>query len=180
MRIDEIAGPSSVRLRMRSLIESLEVIIPDPLTGMKTFQSYAIAYKKKDRQKTILAPWFADFISPFIPALGELAGYKIVNLPKSNAVSAEAGLVYGHNEVCYPSTLVLGDIITALQSGKYDLDDVVVAITQTGGQCWATNYLAQIKSGLMNAGFSNIPVLVFAAGEVFQNDQKALNCRLLN
>ena len=179
LRIDEIASPGSVRLRMRSLIESLKVIIPDPVTGTKTFQGYDVAYKKEDRQKTILAPWFADFISPFIPALGELAGYKIVNLPKTNTVSAEAGLVYGHNEVCYPSTLILGDIITALQSGKYDLDDVVVAITQTGGQCRATNYLAQIKSGLMNAGFSNIPVLVFAAGEVFQNDQKAFKLPVL-
>ena len=164
---------------MRSLIESLKVIIPDPVTGTKTFQGYDVAYKKEDRQKTILAPWFADFISPFIPALGELAGYKIVNLPKTNTVSAEAGLVYGHNEVCYPSTLILGDIITALRSGKYDLDDVVVAITQTGGQCRATNYLAQIKSGLINAGFSNIPVLVFAAGEVFQNDQKAFKLPVL-
>lgn len=179
LRIDEIASPGSVRLRMRSLIESLKVIIPDPVTGTKTFQGYDVAYKKEDRQKTILAPWFADFISPFIPALGELAGYKIVNLPKTNTVSAEAGLVYGHNEVCYPFTLILGDIITALQSGKYDLDDVVVAITQTGGQCRATNYLAQIKSGLMNAGFSNIPVLVFAAGEVFQNDQKAFKLPVL-
>ena len=179
LRIDEIASPGSVRLRMRSLIESLKVIIPDPVTGTKTFQGYDVAYKKEDRQKTILAPWFADFISPLIPALGELAGYKIVNLPKTNTVSAEAGLVYGHNEVCYPSTLILGDIITALRSGKYDLDDVVVAITQTGGQCRATNYLAQIKSGLMNAGFSNIPVLVFAAGEVFQNDQKAFKLPVL-
>lgn len=179
LRIDEIASPGSVRLRMRSLIESLKVIIPDAVTGTKTFQGYDVAYKKEDRLKTILAPWFADFISPFIPALGELAGYKIINLPKTNTVSAEAGLVYGHNEVCYPSTLILGDIITALQSGKYDLDDVVVAITQTGGQCRATNYLAQIKSGLMNAGFSNIPVLVFAAGEVFQNDQKAFKLPVL-
>lgn len=179
LRIDEIASPGAVRLRMRSLIESLKVIVPDPVTNRDIFQGYEASYKKEDRQKTILAPWFADFISPFIPALGELAGYKIVNLPKTNNVSAEAGLVYGHNEVCYPSTLILGDIITALQSGKYDLDNVVVAITQTGGQCRATNYLAQIKSGLKSAGFSHIPVLVFAAGEVFRNEQKAFKLPVL-
>lgn len=179
LRIDEIASPGAVRLRMRSLIESLKVIVQEPVAGMKTFQGYEASYRKEDRKKTILAPWFADFISPFIPALGELAGYKIVNLPKTNHVSAEAGLVYGHNEVCYPSTLILGDIITALQSGNYDLDNIVVAITQTGGQCRATNYLAQIKSGLQSAGFSHIPVLVFAAGEVFQNEQKAFRLPVL-
>ncbi|MDI9521929.1 MAG: 2-hydroxyacyl-CoA dehydratase [Bacteroidota bacterium] len=105
-----------------------------------------------------------------MPALGELAGYNIVNLPRTNKASAEAGLVYGHNEVCYPSTLVLGDIITALQSGKYDLDNVVVAITQTGGQCRATNYVAQIKFGMESAGFSHIPILVLSTGKVYQND----------
>lgn len=179
LRIDEIASPGAVRLRMRSLIESLKVMLPDASTDMHVFHGYPAAYKKSDRAKTILAPWFADFISPFIPALGELAGYKIVNLPKTNTLSAETGLVYGHNEVCYPSTLILGDIITALQSGRYDPDEVVVAITQTGGQCRATNYLAQIKSGLQSAGFPHVPVLVFAAGHVFQNEQKAFRLPVL-
>lgn len=179
LRIDEIASPGSVRLRMRSLIESLKVIVPQLEKEIKPFEGYKTTYKKEDRQKMILAPWFADFISPFIPAIGELAGYKIVNLPKTNKISAEAGLVYGHNEVCYPSTLVLGDIITALQSGNYDLDDVVVAITQTGGQCRATNYLAQIKSGMESAGFAHIPTLVIATGSVFQNEQKAFTAPVL-
>jgi len=179
LRIDEIASPGSVRLRMRSLVESLKVKTPEYNHDIKPYSGYERTYTEEDRRKTILAPWFADFLSPFIPAIGELAGYKIVNLPKTNKASAEAGLVYGHNEVCYPSTLVLGDIITALQSGKYDLDDVVVAITQTGGQCRATNYLAQIKSGLENAGFTHIPVLVAATGGVFQNEQKAFKVPVL-
>lgn len=179
LRIDEIASPGSVRLRMRSLIESLKVMLPEQKKEFKQFEGYKTTYRKEDRQKTILAPWFADFISPFIPAIGELAGYKIVNLPKTNRASAEAGLVYGHNEVCYPSTLVLGDIITALQSGNYDLDNVVVAITQTGGQCRATNYLAQIKTGMESAGFSHIPVLAVATGGVYQNEQKAFTAPVL-
>ena len=173
LRIDEIASPGSIRLRLRSLIESLKAAGRNDAVDYETFDGYKTIYTKEDRKKTILAPWFADFISPFIPAIGELAGYKIVNMPPSSRESAEAGLKYGHNEVCYPSTLILGDIITSLQSGKYDLNDVVVAITQTGGQCRATNYVAQIKSGLENAGFSHIPVLVASAGEVYQNDQKA-------
>jgi predicted CoA-substrate-specific enzyme activase len=172
LRIDEIASPGSIRLRLRSLIESLKMAT-DIYKDKASYKGYEKGYSKQDRQKTILAPWFADFLSPFIPAIGELAGYKIVNLPKSSKISAEAGLKYGHNEVCYPAILVLGDIITALQSGDYDLDDIVVAITQTGGQCRATNYVAQLKAGLKNAGFSGIPVLVFATGGVYQNEQSA-------
>jgi predicted CoA-substrate-specific enzyme activase len=179
LRIDEIASPGSVRLRMRSLIESLKARKTGLEIDYKPFEKYPSSFTKEDRKRTILAPWLADHLSPYIPALGELAGYTIVNLPRTNKAAAEAGLVYGHNEVCYPSTLVLGDIITALQSGQYDLDDVVVAITQTGGQCRATNYVSQIKFGMASAGFSRIPIVVLATGKVYQNDQSGFKVPLL-
>ncbi len=179
LRIDEIASPGSVRLRLRSLIESLKATGLGGHALKSPFQGYAGRYTENDRRKTILLPWFTDFISPFMPAMGKLLGYKIENLPKSSKASAEAGLKYGHNEVCYPSTLILGDIITALQSGKYDPEEIVVAITQTGGQCRATNYLSQIKAGLENAGFSHIPVVVISTGDVYQNEQDAFKLPVL-
>ena len=174
LRIDEIASPGSIRLRLRSLVESLSVQgDAGQARDAKIYQGYKIPYTAEDRKKTILIPWFADFLSPFIPVVGELAGYKVKNVPKTSKQSVEIGLKYGHNEVCYPSTLVLGDLICALQSGEYDVNDVVLAVTQTGGQCRATNYLAQLKSGLKNAGFSDIPVIAVSTGEVFQNEQSA-------
>ncbi|MDR1336049.1 MAG: acyl-CoA dehydratase activase-related protein [Tannerella sp.] len=174
LRIDEIASPGSIRLRLRSLIESLKT--GGAATGQaekRPFRGYAGAYTAADRRKTILVPWFTDFISPFVPAVGKLLGYTVENLPRSSRASADAGLKYGNNEVCYPSILILGDIITALRSGRYDPDGVAVAITQTGGQCRATNYLAQIKSGLENSGFPRIPVVVLSTGEVYRNEQDA-------
>ncbi len=173
LRIDEIASPGSIRLRLRSLVESLKANHGIDRKEQKVnYSGYRVPYTQaKDRKKTILVPWFTDFISPFAPALGELVGYKLENLPKSNKISADLGLMYGNNEVCYPSTLILGDIINALQSGNYDLQDIVLAITQTGGQCRATNYLAQIKSGLQNAGFRDIPVIALSSGESYQNEE---------
>ncbi|MDR1120995.1 MAG: acyl-CoA dehydratase activase-related protein [Dysgonamonadaceae bacterium] len=174
LRIDEIVAPGSIRLRLRSLIESLKANgekMNNP--GVHIYKGYGRGYTSQDRQKTILTPWFTDFLSPFIPAIGALAGYRVVNLPKTTKASVDAGLKYGHNEVCYPLTLILGDIINALQSGKYDLKDIVVSITQTGGQCRATNYLSQIKMGLQHAGFSDIPVVAIATGKVYQNEQEA-------
>lgn len=47
----------------------------------------------------------------------------------------------------------------------------MLAITQTGGQCRATNYIAQIKTGLQNAGFNDIPVIALSSGETYQNDE---------
>ena len=172
IRIDEIASPGSVRLRLRSLIESLKNV-KDTGESRQSYRGYNISYTEKDREKIILVPWFCDFISPFLPAVGELAGYKFVNLPKPDRESSETGLKYGHNEVCYPSILVLGDIIKAVQSGNYNIDDIVIAITQTGGQCRATNYIAQIKTGLEHAGFSDIPIIALATGDSFQNNQEA-------
>ena len=139
---------------------------------MKEYIGYTATFGKNDRTKTILIPWFTDFLSPLIPAVAELAGYKIVNCPKTSKTSAEIGLRYGNNEVCYPATLVLGDLIAELQTGKYDLNNVAVAITQTGGQCRATNYLALIKQGLKNAGFEHIPAIAVAFGDVYQNKQE--------
>lgn len=179
LRIDEIASPGSIRLRLRSLVESLKAIGTDNTQTYKQYKAYSIPYLKEDKEKTILFPWFSNSTSPFLPAIGKLAGYKIENLPKSSKESAEVGLKYGNNEVCYPSTLVLGDIIYALQSGKYDLDNIVVAITQTGGQCRATNYISQIKTGLKSAGFSNIPVIVLSTGGVYQNEQEAFKIPVL-
>lgn len=172
LRIDEIASPGSVRLRLRSLVESLKAVKTTNVIPQKHYTGYSVSYKKEtDRDKTILIPWLADFLNPFAPALGELLGLKVENLPKSNKQSADLGLMYGNNEVCYPSTLVLGDIINTLQSGNYDVKDIVLAITQTGGQCRATNYIAQIKSGLHNAGFNDIPVIALGAGETYQNGE---------
>ena len=178
IRIDEIASPGSVRLRLRSLVESLKAASDFVLPLESDYKGYSAKFEKQDRQKTILVPWFADFISPFVPAIGKLAGYKFVNIPPSDRHSAEIGLKYGHNEVCYPSTLVLGDIIKALQSGNYDIDNTAVAITQTGGQCRATNYIAQIKTGLTRAGYENMPIVAIATKQSFQNEQKGFRLPL--
>jgi predicted nucleotide-binding protein (sugar kinase/HSP70/actin superfamily) len=174
IRIDEIASAGSVRLRLRSLVESLKVASAHS-PKEKIYAGYAASFEKEDKGKTVIVPWFTDFISPLLPALGRLAGYKLVNLPPSDRLSAETGLKYGHNEVCYPSTLILGDIIKALQSGEYDLNHTAAAITQTGGQCRATNYIAQIKTGLTRAGFDRVPVVAVAMGQSYQTKQSGFD-----
>lgn len=135
------------------------------------YKGYTAIFTKKDRNKTILIPWFTDFLSPLIPAVAKVAGYNFVNCAKSSKISANKGLKYGHNEVCYPATLILGDIIAEIETGKYPIDNLAVAITQTGGQCRATNYLSFIKIGLKNAGYGSIPVISVAFGDVHQNEQ---------
>ena len=83
------------------------------------------------------------------------------------------GLKYANNEVCYPATLIVGDIIKALKSGKYDISKIAVAITQTGGQCRASNYISLIKKALVDAGYTDIPVISISVGSDIDNDHIA-------
>ena len=173
IRIDETTSTGSLKLRLRSLVESLKLKAGKesrPQNNGTNGEPMAV-FEKSDREKTIIAPWFSDFYSPFIPLLGKMAGYKIVNLPPSDSASADFGLIYANNEICYPATLVVGDIVKALKSNQYNLNEVVVGITQTGGQCRATNYVSLIKRAMVNAGYGNIPVVAAAPSDGLYNQQ---------
>jgi predicted nucleotide-binding protein (sugar kinase/HSP70/actin superfamily) len=102
----------------------------------------------------------------------EMMGYKLENLPPSDEKSIEYGLKYANNEICYPATLVIGDIIRALKSDEYDLEKIVIGMTQTGGQCRATNYIMLIKKALLAAGYDNIPVISIAFDDGLNNQQE--------
>lgn len=71
----------------------------------------------------------------------------------------DTGLAYIHNDACYPAIMSLGQIITALKSGKYDLKHTSVMISQTGGCCRATNYIGMIRKALADANLGDIPIL---------------------
>ena len=124
-----------------------------------------------DRRRTILAPYFAGGYSEFVPTVFKMAGYNMINLPLGDKECVDLGLQYANNEVCYPATIVVGSLLKALNSGQYPLDDTAVIITQTGGQCRATNYIMLIKKALVAAGYENVPVLSLALGNTLANEQ---------
>ena len=74
-------------------------------------------------------------------------------------VVIDAGLKYVHNDACYPALLVIGQFIAALQSGRYDTNKVALMLTQTGGGCRASNYIALLRKALVSAGFAHVPVI---------------------
>lgn len=173
IRIDEIASTGSIKLRLRSLVESIR--LGGNIQGSVGELEKTPAYQIEDRKKTILAPWFGDFYSPFIPMIGAKMGYKIQNLPKPSRKTLEVALKAVNNEVCYPALCVTGDLISAVESGNYDLNNIVLGISQTSGQCRATNYIALIKRALINAGYRNIPVVAFSVSAGTINEQPGLD-----
>lgn len=164
LKLDDINNIGSMKLRVRSLVESLKLRHEQSIRKFKAADSLGecISIRTEElRQKKILVPFFTPFISPLIPAVMQVAGYDVETLPPSDKESCDWGLKYANNEVCYPATLIVGDVIKAFKSGKYDPEKTVVAMTQTGGQCRASNYVALIRKALLNAGHAGIPVVPF-------------------
>ncbi len=169
LKIDDVNNIGSLKLRVRSFIESLSTVHykERPAGTEKTLP----AFTKEHRRRKILFPFFTPFISPIIPSIVRYAGYDAEQLPMSNQESADWGLRSANNEVCYPATLIIGDIVKALKSGRYNPDEVCVAMTQTGGQCRASNYIPLIRKALVEYGFTNTPVISLAFSSGLNNDQ---------
>ena len=177
LKIDDVNSIGSLKLRVRSVVESLKyntgkVLKQEPFEDTKVFNGSC-------KDFTILAPYFTPFISPLIPSVFKILHYNIVTLPESNAASADLGLKYANNEVCYPATLVVGDFIKALSSGKYDLKHTATVITQTGGQCRASNYLCLIKRALVEAGYKDVPVISLALSKSLKKEQEGFSINWL-
>ena len=169
LKIDDVSNIGSLKLRVRSLIESLK-LGHCRRTETRPFVTTPV-FDEKDRHRKILIPFFTPFISPLIPHIVARAGYDVESLPASSAYTAEMGLKYANNEICYPATLIVGDMIAALQSGRYDVSHTAVAISQTGGQCRASNYISLIKKALVEAGFADVPVISVSPGSGLKNAQ---------
>ncbi len=172
LKLDDINNVGSMKLRVRSLIDSIRLTAEKQLrdSHIKLRRTPPI-YQQEHRERTIIIPYFTPFISPLIPNIMRLFGYKVDTLPMSDEKSAEYGLKYANNEVCYPATLVVGDIIKAFKDGCYIPDKTAVAMTQTGGQCRASNYLPLIKKALIDAGYTDTPVISVAFGSGLDNKQ---------
>ena len=168
LKIDDISSLGSARLRVRSLIESRR-----ENRRNRSFSSRPrrAIFKKEDRGRTILVPYFSPFYSLFAQSAFIPMGYKVETLPPPDRESVKLGLKYANNDICYPATIIIGDIIKALKSGRYDTDRIAVALTETGGQCRATNYVSLLKKALLNAGCHQIPVISVSLGTPSNNDQ---------
>lgn len=173
LKIDDVDNIGSLKLRVRSLIESLRSNAEPKASGrqMPADAGQLPPFTRDNAGWKIIVPFFTPFISPVIPPLMALAGYDVDNLPMSDQLSSEWGLKYSNNEVCYPATLVVGDIIKAFKSGAYDPRHTCVAMVQTGGQCRASNYLPLIRKALLEAGYTQTPVVSVSLGSGISNYQ---------
>lgn len=159
IKIDEGSNLGAIRIRIRSLKATIEKKVED-IDLSKKYHQDKISFTKEMRENyTILCPQMSPIHFQFVEAAMNSEGYNFVVLPSVDKDAVEHGLKYVNNDACYPSILVVGQMMNALNSGKYDLNKVALMISQTGGGCRATNYIAFIRKALKDAGMSQIPVI---------------------
>ncbi|MBI9051420.1 MAG: 2-hydroxyacyl-CoA dehydratase [Anaerolineaceae bacterium] len=175
LRIDEIESLGSVKLRLRSLIDAMRTSGEQETNCQVVERPQVAVFTEQEKQRLIIAPQFAEFCtSPLLRPFRDM-GYKVEVLPEPNRDSVNTGLKYTNNEICYPAIIVIGDLIKALQSGKYNLENVAVAITQTGGACRASSYLSLLKKALIDAGFEQVPIVSLAPTARGLHEQPGFN-----
>ena len=157
IKIDEINNLGATKIRIRSLIASMNKRMEN--TEYKTYQYKKNYFKESDKKHTILFPDMSTSHFKIFESLLQSEGYNAVWLNETSDATVETGQKYVNNDACYPAIIVTGQLIHELQSGKYDLDNTSVIITQTGGGCRATNYIGLIRKALKDAGLEKVSVL---------------------
>ena len=165
LKIDEVNNLGAARIRVRSLIAALRVREQKNYQRKIQSSAYHRVQFTEDMRKnyTILCPQMSPIHFDILgPALNS-CGYNIEVLENDNKSSVDVGLKYVNNDACYPSLMVVGQIMNALLSGKYDLSRTAVIMSQTGGGCRASNYIGFIRRALIKAGIPDVPVISLSA-----------------
>ena len=164
IKIDEVNNLGAVRIRIRSLLASMNKRLAaknDEANDGNYGINKKIFTKEMKKDYTILCPQMAPIHFELLETAMRTAGYNLVLLRECTQKTVETGLKYVNNDACYPSILVTGQMIEALESGKYDPNKTALIMSQTGGGCRATNYIGFIRKALKDAGYPNIPVISF-------------------
>ena len=162
IKIDEVNNLGAIRIRIRSLIASMN---KRKNMSLKTCGNYEIEKheftKEMKKDYTILVPQMSPVHFEMFEQALLSEGYKVKLLRNSTSHTVETGLKYVNNDACYPSILTIGQLMEEVESGKYDTNKLALMMSQTGGGCRATNYIGFIRKALKDAGYPNIPVISF-------------------
>ena len=171
LKIDEVNNLGAARIRVRSLIAAIRVREMRHYHKPIVSSAYSRVYFTKEMKKnyTILCPQMSPIHFDLIEPAVRSCGYNLEVLQNSDRTAVDTGLKYVNNDACYPSLIVVGQIMDALLSGKYDLEHTAVIMSQTGGGCRASNYIGFIRRALERPGMPQIPVISLNANGMETN-----------
>ncbi len=182
LKIDEGNNLGAAKIRIRSLkaaMDERERKNYKPVEEPVIYKNPVFTPEMR-KKHTILCPQMSPIHFDLIETAVREAGYNVEVLPSMDMKAVDEGLKYVNNDACYPSIIVIGQIIEALKSGKYDLNNTSVIISQTGGGCRATNYIGFLKMALKHAGFENVPVISLNAVGLEQQPGFKITLKLIH
>ena len=181
LKIDEVNNLGAARIRIRSLLSAIRVREQKHQTReIHSSAIHKVAFTEEMRKNyTILCPQMSPIHFEILEPAFRACGYNFEVLSNDNKHSVDVGLKYVNNDACYPSLFVVGQIMEALLSGKYDLNRIAIIMSQTGGGCRATNYIGFIRRALEKAGMEQIPVISLNMGGIESNPGFKLDANLL-
>lgn len=161
LKIDEVNNLGAARIRVRSLLSAIRVREQKSICRTVVSSAYdrVVFTKEMKKDYTILCPQMSPIHFALIEPALKSCGFNIRVLPNDNKAAVDVGLKYVNNDACYPSLMVVGQIMEAILSGEYDVNKTAVVISQTGGGCRASNYIGFIRRALEKAGYPQIPVI---------------------
>lgn len=162
LKIDEVNNLGAVRIRIRSLLAAMDMRREKEIISIPNSEPYVrqeFTKQMRDECYTILAPQMSPIHFNILEPVFQKHGYNIVLLDNDNREAIDTGLKYVNNDACFPSITVVGQIMQAVLSGRYDTNKLAIVMYQTGGCCRASNYVAFIRRALEKAGMSHIPVI---------------------
>ena len=168
LKIDEVSNLGAARIRMRSLKVAMDERAnrknpQDILLEKADYTVKRVPFTKEHKKThTILAPQMAPVQFEFVEAVLRNYNYRVRILKEADSSDIECGLRFVNNDACYPTIVVVGQLINAFLKGDADPDNTSVMITQTGGGCRATNYVAFLRKALLEAGFPQVPVVALS------------------
>ena len=161
IKIDEINNLAAVRIRIRSLMAAMDEREKREIEPIEqvSLPDRVVFTKEMKKTHTILSPQLSPIHFQFLEGALRRDGYNLEILETADKEDIDEGLKYVNNDACYPTIITIGQIMRALNSGKYDLNNTSVIMSQTGGGCRATNYIAFIRKALKDANIEHIPVI---------------------
>lgn len=161
LKIDEVNNLGAARIRIRSLLAAIRVREKHNIKReiKPTNYNRTIFTEEMRKNYTILCPQMSPIHFDIIAPAFRSSGYNLEVLGNDNRDAVNTGLRFVNNDACYPSLLVVGQIMDAVLSGKYDMSKTAILMSQTGGGCRASNYIGFIRRALEKAGYPDVPVI---------------------
>ncbi len=182
LKIDEVNNLGAARIRIRSLLAAMNMRRDHHITARPQPIAYArkeFTHEMKEQGYTILCPQMSPIHFELLEPVFAKHGFKVEVLDNDNRTAIDTGLKYVSNDACFPSITVVGQLMEAVLSGRYDLNKLAIIMSQTGGCCRASNYVAFIRRALDKAGLSHIPVISLNANGMEKNSGFKLSPALL-